>query len=103
MSSLAPTVEELSARNLEKLPPFCYAVIGGNPPGARIVMLSAGERGASQTEFDDPRENLSQAQHFANKLNKRLGVTPQQAEAMLAGACHGWHVEAADPETYLIH
>lgn len=33
----------------------------------------------------------------AEQLNKSLGVTPAQAEAMLIGSMCGWHVPGANP------
>lgn len=103
MSALAPTVEELTARNLEKLPSVAYAVLDDNPRGARIVMITAGHLGAGVTLYDDPCEELEQVHKYVNKLNARLGISPQQALAMLAGALHGFHVAGADPDTYKTH
>lgn len=33
-------------------------------------------------------------------LNRQIGVTPQQAAAMLAGSICGWDIPAADPRDY---
>lgn len=103
MSALAPTVDELAVSNLAKLPRSCYVVIDGNPPGARIGVIEAGKAGASVSPLDDLTEPLDQVRHFVNKLNHRMGITPQQAQAMAAGASQGWHVSQADPDAYALH
>ncbi len=36
----------------------------------------------------------------AEELNTLYGVSPAQAQAMLAGTTFGWHTRLADPEQY---
>ena len=33
-------------------------------------------------------------------MNRNIGVTPAQREAMKAGSMFGWHTPAADPKNY---
>jgi len=36
----------------------------------------------------------------ANEMNRELGITPAQAEAMKVGSMFGWNVPGADPKNY---
>lgn len=37
---------------------------------------------------------------FVAEMNKRAGVTPEQAEAMQIGSMFGWEVPGADPDMH---
>lgn len=86
------------ARNLTKLPDFCYGLLETNPPGRRIVIIRAGERGHYVTGSDSPTMPLAAARVLVDRLNVRLGVTDAQQLAMIAGSAFGFHVPAADPD-----
>ena len=36
----------------------------------------------------------------ANEMNRELGITPAQTEAMKVGSMFGWDVPGADPKNY---
>lgn len=72
--------------NLAKLPEFCFARL---PSNDAPIIIEAGARGYRLAEGSIPE-----------KMNARLGVTPAQVEAMLAGSMFGWDVPGADPDFY---
>lgn len=74
------------------LPALCYVVRACNSPGSRIVAVRVGELGFVPTRFDCEEFALHEVRAVVDRLNARLGVTPTQKEAMLAGAVNGWHV-----------
>ena len=45
-------------------------------------------------------ETREQAQLLADQMNKDLGVTKAQAEAMFVGSLFGWNVPGANPDNY---
>ena len=52
-----------------------------------------------------PREKkfaltLPQADKDVKEINREIGVTPAQAEAMKVGSMFGWNVPGADPKSY---
>jgi hypothetical protein len=69
------------------LPKFCYHT---HPTTGKTVILQRGVVGYYDTGLDTP----------ATVLNRHLGVTPAQAEAMFVGSMFGWEVPGANPEMY---
>jgi hypothetical protein len=84
----------------EKLPKLCYVFVAGNCPGYRIGIIKLGEVGYYPTEFDSQVAADEIAKQAVNEFNKKLGVTPAQAEAMKVGSMFGWDVPGADPAKY---
>lgn len=79
--------------NFKKLPVVCYVLV----PAERIIgKVVRGEPGYYKTPPLPP--SCKDPQKFCDELNRDLGVTPAQAEAMLNGSMWGWHVPAADPD-----
>lgn len=78
------------ARCYPGLPPVSYASPDMGHGAPRVIQITRGESGY--------RPVLSRTS--AAELNAEAGVTPQQAEAMLAGSMFGWDVPAADPRRY---
>lgn len=76
-----------ATENLMKLPEFAYH---RDPSTGRVIRLKRGEEGHYVYYTNKTPEDL----------NKQAGVTPAQAEAMLAGSMFGWHIKAADPSNY---
>lgn len=68
------------------LPSVCY---GRNPATGAPILLKLGEAGFWPAPGVDPI-----------RINKTIGVTPEQAAAMMAGSMFGFHVPAADPASY---
>ncbi|MDK9702450.1 MAG: hypothetical protein OEL20_04870 [Sulfuritalea sp.] len=77
------------------LPTNCFVYIPERGPGRYIAAIKRGEPGCYATTYDtrDPTD----AQNLVALLNRRLGVTPEQAECMLVGSMFGWHVPGATP------
>jgi hypothetical protein len=72
---------------LKKLPPACAAVING-----QAVII---RRGAPE-----PGEALGIGKDQVDQRNAKLGVTPQQVQAMIVGVTLGWDKDGADPDTH---
>ena len=63
-----------------------------------IGIIKKGETGYYKTDLTDgvPGE----MKELADSMNRKLGVTKGQAEAMKTGSMFGWKVPAADPKNY---
>jgi len=110
-------------QNIEKLPGHCYST--DNVTGEIIKILSGVSgfykqenysyiRGLIKSkelellnwdysgEMPEPSEKIKkQARELvAEDLNKDLGVTPAQQQAMETGSMFGWEVPGADPDNY---
>jgi hypothetical protein len=72
---------------LQKLPELCAARL---PATGEPIMIKRGVMGYYP---GDPRLDV-------DAFNKKKGVTPEQAEAMLIGSMFGWEVSGADPDTW---
>lgn len=94
------SLQDAATAHLAKLPALCYALMACRDPGSRIVIIRAGETGCYVTDYDAPGLALDQVGTVVDRLNARLGITPAQKEAMLAGSLFGWHVPGADPDYY---
>ncbi len=72
------------------LPLFCYNHLPTTCEEIRIDFATSGYTPYRRLKSDrDVRE-----------INRELGVTPAQAEAMLCGSTFGWNVPGADPKSY---
>ena len=85
MKKLNAAAQKQLAENLKALPERAAIVSGGF-----TVILKRGEEGF----YNAP------AGTNADQINKALGVTNAQAEAMLCGSMFGFHVLGANPDTY---
>lgn len=72
------------------LPRYCYAYL---PTTREEVRIDFAERGYSPYR----KQGNGRA---AKEMNRELGITPAQAEAMKAGSMFGWNVPAADIHSY---
>ena len=76
------------------LPEKCFSVL---EMSNELIEITKGTSGYSCSEKElgsyTPRE-------AADRLNRELGVTPAQEQAMVAGSMFGWAVPAADPANY---
>lgn len=80
---------------LKKLPPFSYDVLPSNPN--QVIRIDRGVPGYTPLRVHNSgKEAAEQVQH----LNQQIPVSDNQREAMSAGSMFGWHVPAADPDTY---
>jgi hypothetical protein len=72
---------------LQKLPEICAARL---PATGEPILIRRGVMGYYPTNH-----RLDVAE-----FNRKRGITPEQAEAMLAGSMFGWEVPGADPDTW---
>lgn len=64
----------------------CYACLADAPPGRRIVLVRGAGGGYLQTGLDHPGDLPEIAKRNVEWLNRRLGVSAQDAEQKLAAA-----------------
>lgn len=86
--------------NIAKLPEFCYSVDNRN---GNLIKICAGVMGFyPQHHFGYIRMlcKYKSTKEVADDLNKELGVTPIQREAMEIGSMFGWEVPGADVDSY---
>lgn len=74
------------------LPEVCYVY---EPFAGGVLAIKRGTKGYYPVK-DYPHGN----QDLVDRMNKDLGVAPEQVKAMQAGSMFGWHIPAADPATY---
>lgn len=85
--------KEILMRKLAKdrgLPRYCYAYLPTTKEEIRIDFAEGG-----YTPYR--RQGNTGA---ANEMNRELGITMAQAEAMKAGSMFGWNIPASDPRNY---
>ena len=82
-------MRQVNLKVLEKLPELCFAIDAGT--GA-VIAIKKGERGYWTT-----KDMVAADVDF---FNEKLGVTPAQREAMIAGSLFGFDVPGADPAVY---
>jgi len=82
--------KESEGKIFEGLPPLCYSTLNST---GEVIIIKRGESGyfpiKDQTGLTD-----------IDLLNKNLGVTKAQVEAMKIGSMFGWHVAGANPAEY---
>ncbi len=64
----------------------------------KIGVVDKGESG--YVEIPIVFKSSAEAQEFVDTNNKKLGISPAQAKAMMCGSMFGWHCPAADPTNY---
>lgn len=72
---------------LSKLPGIAFATLAVS---GETIAICRGEQSHYRV----------QTTKTAGELNSMYGVSPAQAQAMLAGSMLGWHTPLADPERY---
>ena len=94
----AERVESAGAKVIplrSSLPERCYVYVQTEN---EIGLLRKGETGYYKTDIS--LYDAEDAKQFVEDINKKLGVTKAQAEAMKAGSMFGWNVPVADPKNY---
>jgi hypothetical protein len=71
----------------EGLPERCYSTLETT---GQVICIVRGEHGYFPIY----------TRSTADKLNEGIGVTKEQAEAMLVGSMFGWSVPGANPKMY---
>jgi hypothetical protein len=76
----------------DDLPEMCVAVL---QPENVLIGIKRRQRGYFQM-YDGTIKGPA-ARHVADRMNRALGVTPAQREAMFIGSMMGWECPAARP------
>ena len=77
------------------LPEQCYVFVQTENC---VGIVKKGESGFYRTDIQGGKPSETNA--LVNEMNKKLGLSKGQAEAMKAGSMFGWHTPAANPESY---
>lgn len=77
------------------LPEQCYIYL---PTTGEIGVVKKGESGYFRTDLAGGEPDAMK--DLVDSMNRKLGVTKAQAEAMKAGSMFGWQTPAADPKNY---
>ena len=72
------------------LPRYCYGFI---PTSKEEIRIDIAESGYTPVGRDGKMKHVLE-------MNRELGVTRQQMEAMKVGSMFGWNVPGADPKSY---
>lgn len=78
-----------------ELPDRCFSTL---PSSGELIMITKGEKGYRKCADSSPHRE--QNEMIAARHNGRMGVTPQQAAAMLGGSMFGWATPAARTSSY---
>ena len=82
----------------KSLPPMAYVHIKSTD---EIGIVDKGINGYRKYRGNpDDADAKIPAEDMVEALNKKLGVTKRQAEAMLVGSMFGWHAKGANPDNY---
>jgi len=76
-----------------KLPEFCYSTLDST---GELIVIKKNEKGY----FPQNPENAPWSADNVDILNKRMGITKGQEEAMKGGSMFGWDTPASDPNNY---
>lgn len=81
--------------NIDLLPERAFSV---HPSRGILIELRRGESGFIPWTIGPPPpgEEAPSAAEIARGMNRSIGVTEAEAEAMLNGSMFGWHVPAAN-------
>ena len=87
--------ERFAPKIAEGLPELCFSTLRTT---GQLICIKRGETGYYPSEWDtgDKERNVE----LADELNKNLGVSPIQRQAMEVGSMAGWDVPGADPAKY---
>ena len=77
------------------LPNQCYVFVQSEN---KIGIINKGEMGYTDSKSGNGRP--SENRRLVDEMNRNIGVSPAQYEAMKAGSMFGWHTPAADPKNY---
>lgn len=92
------TLSPAAQANCAKLPELSYAFIKTHEAGNRIVVIKRGEPGYYPTTLDHSTLSEEHAIDIVDGYNQRMGVTEDQAAAMLDGSFGGFGSPVADPD-----
>ena len=95
--SIQTEQEWFAPKIADGLPEMCFSTLMTT---GQLICIKRGETGYYPSEWDtgNKEHNVS----LADELNKNLGVTPAQRQAMEIGSMAGWDVPGANPSNYEI-
>ena len=95
--SIQTEQERFAPKLADGLPEKCFSTLMTT---GQLICIKRGDTGYYPSEWDtgDKERNVE----LADDLNKKLGVTPAQRQAMEIGSMAGWDVPGADPKQYEI-
>lgn len=76
----------------DKLPEACLTRL---PSTGEVIMIEKGRKGYYPKPAD-----LDDYEELVDDVNKSLGVTKAQEQAMFKGSLWGWETPVADPDNY---
>lgn len=93
--SIETEAERFPPKVAEGLPEMCFSTL---PITGDLICIKRGETGYYPSDWstDDKERNVQ----IADDANEKLGVTPEQRQAMEVGSMAGWDVPGADPKSY---
>ena len=93
--SIQTEQERFAPKIADGLPEKCFSTLMTT---GQLICIKRGDTGYYPSEWDtgDKEQNVE----LADDLNKKLGVTPAQRQAMEIGSMAGWDAPGADPSQY---
>ena len=93
--SIRTEQERFAPKLADGLPEKCFSTLMTT---GQLICIKRGDTGYSPSEWDtsDKERNVE----LADDLNKKLGITPAQRQAMEIGSMAGWDVPGMDPSQY---
>lgn len=93
--SIQTEQERFAPKLASGLPELCFSVLHTT---GQLICIKRGESGYYPSDWstDDKERNIE----LADFNNEKLGVTPEQRQAMEVGSMVGWDVPGADPANY---
>lgn len=93
--SIQTEEERFTPKLAEGLPEMCFSTLKSS---GDLICIKRGETGYFPSDWSttDKTRNAE----LANELNEKLGITPEQRQAMEVGSMCGWNVPGADPAAY---
>ena len=78
---------------IKKLPNLCFALYPADP--TKVIMIERLVNG-----YSVPPAHLKVTPENYISVNEQLGVSPEQAQAMMTGSMMGWASPGVDPSAY---
>lgn len=93
--SIETEQERFAPKVAEGLPELCFSTLQTT---GELICIKRGESGYYRSDWstNDKEQNVE----LADLNNEKLGVSPEQRQAMEVGSMVGWDVPGADPKNY---